>query len=108
MEYVVIVHQHLGPRYVSAEVDGGAPLGRTVRRFGRTAFLVAYLGVTLAVVAVLQRHAAATVYTVVVLTLGGMHVLYDAFIWKRPAAGRGGTLAAARAGQDLNVAAPPR
>ena len=34
-------------------------------------------------------------YTVVILTLGGMHVFYDGFIWKRPAADSGGMLTAA-------------
>ncbi len=29
---------------------------------------------------------------VVILTLGGMHVLYDGFIWKRPVPGTGGML----------------
>jgi hypothetical protein len=32
----------------------------------------------------------------VLLTLGGMHVFYDGFIWKRPSPGRGGMLAAER------------
>ena len=32
------------------------------------------------------------VSAVVILTLGGMHVLYDGFIWKRPVPGTGGML----------------
>ena len=31
-------------------------------------------------------------FMVVILTLGGMHVFYDGFIWKRPAPERGGML----------------
>ncbi len=33
-----------------------------------------------------------TVYAIVVFTLGGMHVLYDGIIWKRPTPGTGGML----------------
>ena len=34
-------------------------------------------------------------HTVVLLTLGGMHVLYDGFIWKQPTPDRSGMLTVA-------------
>jgi hypothetical protein len=63
-----------------------------VRRLGRIGFLTIYLALVLAVVQMLDRWTAPTTYTVVILMLGGMHVLYDGFIWKRPSAARGGLL----------------
>ena len=38
------------------------------------------------------ERSARTVYAIVVFTLGGMHVLYDGIIWKRPVPGTGGML----------------
>jgi hypothetical protein len=92
VEYFVIVHQSLGSRYPDTEADGGAPLGHAVRRVGRLGFFVAYLGVVTAVVAALERYGNADAHALVVFTLGGLHVFYDGFIWKRPAPGRGGML----------------
>jgi hypothetical protein len=96
VEYFAIVHRSVGTRYPNADVDGRAPIGYALRRFGRTGFLAIYVGIVLAAVSLLDRWGSVTVYTVVVLTLGGMHVLYDGFIWKRPNAGRGGMLASPR------------
>jgi hypothetical protein len=98
VEYFVIVHRSIGPRYASADVDGRAPVGYAVRRLGRAGFFTVYIGIVFGALAMLDRYGSATSYTVVILTLGGMHVLYDGFIWKRPTAGRGGMLAGARSG----------
>ncbi|MGK2947405.1 MAG: hypothetical protein ACSLFP_02435 [Acidimicrobiales bacterium] len=97
IEYFIIVHRSVGPKYASAEVDGRAPLGYAVRRLGRGGFFAAYLAIVFGALSVLDRYGSPTSYTVVVLTVGGMHVLYDGFIWKRPAADRGGMLTVARA-----------
>jgi hypothetical protein len=93
VEYFVIVHQHLGPRYADAAVDGGAPVGHAVRRLGRLGFFAVYLGVTVGLVTVVGRYGGDTALAAVVLTLGGLHVFYDGFIWKRPAPGGAGMLA---------------
>ena len=92
IEYFIIVHRSAGPKYANADADGGAPLGYAMRRLGRTGFFAAYIGIVLGVLSVLERYGSPTSYTVVILTLGGMHVLYDGFIWKRPAADRSGML----------------
>jgi hypothetical protein len=92
IEYFVIVHRSAGPKYANAQVDGGAPVGYAVRRLGRTGFFAVYIGMVFGVVSVLERYGSQLQYTVVILTLGGMHVFYDGFIWKRPAAVRGGML----------------
>jgi hypothetical protein len=92
VEYFVIVHQSLGPRYADADADGGAPLGHAVRRVGRLGFFALYLGAVVALVVALDRYGDATAYVLVVFTLGGLHIFYDGFIWKRPAPGRGGML----------------
>ena len=63
---------------------------------GRAGFFAAYIGIVFGALSVLDRYGSPTSYTVVILTLGGMHVFYDGFIWKRPAADRGGMLTVAR------------
>ena len=97
IEYFIIVHRSVGPKYASADVDGGAPVGYAIRRLGRTGFFAAYIAIVFGALSVLDRYGSPTSYTVVILTLGGMHVFYDGFIWKRPATDRGGMLTVARA-----------
>jgi hypothetical protein len=97
IEYFIIVHRSVGPKYASAELDGRAPVGYAIRRLGRAGFFAAYIGIVFGALSVLDRYGSPTSYTVVILTLGGMHVFYDGFIWKRPAADRGGMLTVARA-----------
>jgi hypothetical protein len=96
IEYFIIVHRSVGPKYASAEVDGGAPVGYALRGLGRAGFFATYIGVVFGALSLLDRYGSPTSYTVVILTLGGMHVFYDGFIWKRPTADRGGMLAVAR------------
>ena len=82
VEYFIIVHQSIGPRYASAAVDGGAPVGRAVRRLTRLGFIAVYLSIIVGLVLLLQKYGTVTSYALVVFTLGGMHVFYDGFIWK--------------------------
>jgi hypothetical protein len=85
IEYFVIVHEVLGRKYRTG-VGGGA-LGRAVRaRTGSAGFLAAYL-VVIAAVLLASQAVTPSVVAVTFLTLGGMHLLYDGFIWKlrRPA-----------------------
>ena len=96
IEYFIIVHRSVGPKYASADVDGRAPVGYAIRRLGRTGFFAAYIATILGALSVLDRYGSPRLYTVVILTLGGMHVFYDGFIWKRPATDRGGMLTVAR------------
>ena len=96
IEYLLIVHRHVGTRYVGDGADDGGAVGRTVRSpLGRTGFVVGYLMVTLGAFTLLRHHASATTYSVVFLTAGGLHVFYDGFIWKlrRPSVARGFALA---------------
>lgn len=81
VEYFAIVHQTLGKRY-KAQPGGGA-LGRAVRLpFGRPMFYVTYIGIIAMITFSLKWYGDPTLYFVVYLTLGGMHVFYDGFIWK--------------------------
>jgi hypothetical protein len=80
LEYFVVVHGVLGRRYSTPA--GGGVLGRMVRtRAGPMGFLAAYLA---GVAALLLASRAWTpgMVAVTFLTLGGMHLLYDGFIWK--------------------------
>jgi hypothetical protein len=90
VEYFIIVHQSVGQRYANAELDGGAPVGRAVRRLTRLGFFAVYLGLIVGVIMLLERCGNLTTYALVVFTLGGMHVFYDGFIWKlrKPAVAR--------------------
>jgi hypothetical protein len=91
VEYFVIVHQSLGTRYSSAATDGDAWLGRVVRaRPGRLGFMGLYALAVSALVVGVARLGSPLAYFVVFFTLGGMHVFYDAFIWKlrRPVVAR--------------------
>ncbi len=82
VEYFIIVHQSIGPRYASAAIDGGAPVGRAVRRLTRLGFFAVYLSIIVGLVTLLRHYGNLTTYALVVFTLGGMHVFYDGFIWK--------------------------
>ena len=82
VEYFIIVHQSIGPRYASAEIDGGAPVGRAIRRLTRLGFIAVYLSIIVGLVTLLEKYGTVTWYALVVFTLGGMHVFYDGFIWK--------------------------
>ena len=107
IEYFVIVHRSIGAKYRSADVDGGAPVGYAVRRVGRTGFFIIYIGVVTGILSVLDRFGSQAAYTVVILTLGGMHVLYDGFIWKRPSPGRGGMLTTVAVWDERKLARRP-
>ena len=90
IEYLVIVHQHLGRRY-GASAEGGS-LGQVVRsRFGRTGFMAGYLLVVVGAFILLRTNLPATAYTTILLTAGGLHVFYDGLIWKlrRPSVAKG-------------------
>ncbi|MGH9102354.1 MAG: hypothetical protein ACRDYD_05140 [Acidimicrobiales bacterium] len=87
VEYVTVVNRSL-----RIEPERPGPLGRAVTgRGGRLRFLVAYGLAVAALVAGLDRLATPEGLTVCLLTLGGLHVFYDAFIWKlrRPAVAAG-------------------
>jgi hypothetical protein len=89
VEYFAIVHRALGSRF--ADGSGGS-LGRTMRRpGGRRRFFGAYLAAFVGLLIIESTVGGPDVYTFTVLFLGGLHVLYDGFIWKlrRPSVARG-------------------
>jgi hypothetical protein len=77
VEYFTVVHSALGRPPSTRGV-----LERTVSRTGRSGFLVAYVGTVIGLLALLDRWATPLEYTITVLTLGGLHIFYDGFIWK--------------------------
>ncbi len=91
VEYLFVVHHQLARRYPDASTDGGALLGRTVRGVGgRGGFLAGYAALVSVLIVALDRLDP-PVATTVALTLGGLHIWYDGFIWKlrQPAVARG-------------------
>ena len=93
VEYIVIVHGALGKRYSGRQgsAEPGGLVGRVVRsRLRSTGVIVVYLAaVTLFIKAVTGGLSAAN-SSVILLTVGGMHVFFDGFIWKlrRPVVAR--------------------
>jgi hypothetical protein len=82
IEYFFVVHHTLTRRSTTA-----APLDALVRRArGASGFLLVYALGLLALFACVRLLAAEQVYTFVVLSLGGLHFLFDSFIWKSPRA----------------------
>ena len=91
IEYVVIVHSALDKRYTGSEAEPGGLVGAAVRSRARaTGCVFAYLVVVAGLLGSVQQFVTPTVASVVLLTVGGMHVLFDGFIWKlrRPVVGR--------------------
>lgn len=92
VEYFTLVGLHLGSRYPDPLTDRGALVGRAVRtRSGSLGFLSAYAACVGLLIAILEWQDSARLSTLVVFTLGGMHLLFDGFIWKlrRPEVARG-------------------
>jgi hypothetical protein len=83
LEYFVIVHGALGRRYVGPQAQPGGAVGRVVRSplraTGTVAVYVVLVGAALVSV---QKLVDADVANTVLLTVGGMHVFFDGFIWK--------------------------
>lgn len=94
VEYFVIVHHRLALYQGDDPVDATepTPVGRAVRaRPGRLGFLLLYAGVLVAIVSLLKVTASPPLYAAFFFTLGGMHILFDGFVWKlrRPSLARG-------------------
>lgn len=92
VEYFALVGLHLGDRYPDPRTDRGALVGRAVRaRSGPLGFLAGYAAAVALLIAVLEWQDGTRLSVLVVFTLGGMHLLYDSFIWKlrRPEVARG-------------------
>lgn len=91
VEYFVIVHGALGRRYVGPVAEPGGLVGRVVRSPLRaTGFVVVYVGVIGVALRLVQLRFPADLANVILLTVGGMHVFFDGFIWKlrRPVVAR--------------------
>lgn len=83
LEYFVIVHGALGRRYSGPQAQPGGVVGRVVRSplraSGCVVVYVALVGIALVSV---QKLLDADIGNTVLLTVGGMHVFFDGFIWK--------------------------
>ncbi len=93
VEYIVIVHGALGKRYSGAQgvAEPGGIVGRVVRtRLRSTGVIVAYLFVFTVFIKAVTGGLSPANASVVLLTVGGMHVFFDGFIWKlrRPVVAR--------------------
>ncbi len=92
VEYFALVGLNLGDRYPDPSTDRGALVGRAVRtRSGPLGFLAGYAAAVGLLIALLKWQDGTRLSVLVIFTLGGMHLLYDSFIWKlrRPEVARG-------------------
>lgn len=107
VEYFVIVHTSLGNRW--AEEGSGGPMGSLMRSpGGRRRFLAAYAAAMAVLIVGLREIGNPRLYLVTILTLGGLHVLYDGFVWKlrRPQVAAGLVTAASTPGAPVAAAQP--
>lgn len=91
LEYFVIVHGALGRRYTGPGSEPGGAVGRVVRsRLRATGCVVLYVVVVGAALVFVTRRVSPNVGNVILLSVGGMHVFFDGFIWKlrRPVVAR--------------------
>ena len=91
VEYFVIVHGALGRRYVGPVAESGGIVGRAVRSPLRaTGCVIAYVIIVGVALVTVQFRLEADLANVILLTVGGMHVFFDGFIWKlrRPVVAR--------------------
>jgi hypothetical protein len=83
LEYFVIVHGALERRYTGPIAEDGGLVGRAVRgRLKATGCVALYVLLIGAVLIAIQFRMRADLASVVLLTVGGMHVFFDGFIWK--------------------------
>lgn len=81
VEYFVIVHTSLANRWTTE--GSGGPMGALMRApGGRWRFLLGYATVVALVIVGLREFGSQRLYLVTILTFGGLHVLYDGFVWK--------------------------
>ena len=91
VEYFVIVHGAIRRRYSGIGAERGGLVGRAVRSpLKATGCIVAYLLVIGSTLVLIEFRLQADLASVVLLTVGGMHVFFDGFIWKlrRPVVAR--------------------
>jgi hypothetical protein len=83
VEYIVIVHQALGRRYRGPKAEKGGVVGPAVRtRLGSLGVVALYLVAVTVFLLSVEKYLPDSVAGVVLLTVGGMHVFFDGFIWK--------------------------
>ncbi len=83
VEYIVIVHQAIGRRYRGPSAESGGVVGPAVRsRLGAVGVVMVYLGAVTVFLLSIEKYVPASYANVVLLTVGGMHVFFDGFIWK--------------------------
>ena len=83
LEYFVIVHGALGRRYSGPTAQPGGVVGRIVRRpLQATGCVLVYVSLVGIALLSVQKLVDVDIGNTVLLTVGGMHVFFDGFIWK--------------------------
>jgi hypothetical protein len=78
VEYFIVVKHRLD----KAKPDDPSPIAKTVRsKLGPVGAIVIFTAVFVAMMSVLKAQSS-TVYFAIFLTIGGLHIFYDGFIWK--------------------------
>ena len=86
LEYFAFVTHTLSDKYgrgVTATDNAGEPLARTVGTVGALPLVAAYTAGLFGVLFVLESNGWYLAATYMILTLGAMHLFFDAFVWRR-------------------------
>jgi hypothetical protein len=81
-EYLLVVRWRIGRAAERAAM--GDRVGAVARRIGSNGTIGLYAAVVAALIVGLRRFDGSDVAGAIVLSLGGLHLLFDGFIWRSP------------------------
>ncbi len=99
-EYLLVVRWRIGRAAERATV--GDRVGAVARRIGSGGTIAVYAAVVVALIAGLRGLDGSDVAGAIALTLGGLHLLFDGFIWRSPRATDKATMDTKTTADDLS------
>jgi hypothetical protein len=81
-EYLLVVRRRIGRAAERATI--GDRVGAVARRIGSNGTIGLYAAAVIALLVGLRRFDGSDVAGTIVLSLGGLHLLFDGFIWRSP------------------------
>ena len=81
-EYLLVVRWRIG--WAAERATVGDRVGAVARRIGSDGTIAVYAAVVVALIVGLRRFDGSDVAGAIALSLGGLHLLFDGFIWRSP------------------------
>lgn len=100
-EYLLVVRWRIGRAAEHATV--GDRVGAAARRIGSGGTIAVYAAVVAALIVVLRGFDGSDVAAAIALSLGGLHLLFDGFIWRSPRPAAKDAANPKRAADDLRL-----